>query len=87
MTVTPIGRFCEANIPASPGVMIVCGIAAAGVWDYGCIHEHVRLDMATCAEHAPRAGVVGCFRCLQLGHDCEMTFRPAQTEPRQPCTE
>lgn len=67
-----MSETCNAAVPVGPGLLAVCGLPAAAVHDYGCVHEHIERK-ATCAGHAPRPGIVGCLRCLKLGHDCPMT--------------
>lgn len=68
---------CEAAVPAGINVLVVCGMPATAVHDYGCVHEHVTRK-ATCDAHAPQPERVGCLRCLHLGHDCPVTFRLAE---------
>lgn len=78
------GRTCQAKeitwVSGFPPAFItnICGKPATSLWDYGCEHEHIQTDMATCDDHKPRDGEVGCYQCINLGHDCPMTFRPAQ---------
>lgn len=67
-------RFCEAALPV-PGLpdswQQICPNPATRVHRYACAHEHVRVR-ATCDEHAPQPGVVGCRACWDAGHECEM---------------
>lgn len=58
-----------------PVVFVVwqlCGAPAIAEHRYRCEHGHERTG-ATCAEHQPVSGDVGCSQCVdQLGHDCPM---------------
>ncbi len=54
------------------GQLVYCDDPAFALWRYSCVHEHVR-EGWTCPDHEPAPGQVGCARCLQAGHECEMT--------------
>lgn len=73
---------CDAAWPYAGGFDIGSGDAYGVVWQqcdsratamhrYACVHEHVRTRV-TCDEHAPQPGIVGCRRCFDAGHECEM---------------
>ena len=55
----------------SEPVWAECGEPAAAVHVYRCGHGHEK-RRATCAEHAPQPGQVGCRECYDQGHECEM---------------
>jgi hypothetical protein len=75
---------CEASIatyanPAVTGSILanwtVCDEPGTDIYQYACQHEHV-VTKVTCEQHKPISGEVGCKQCADLGHECEMTFRP-----------
>lgn len=68
--------LCEAAVPHPDfGLwLLVCSNPATEIWEYGCVHEHIR-RRGTCDEHRPGPGLTGCRTCLELGHACEMTAR------------
>ncbi len=75
--------ICDAQVPTGGTVtmrgllrpaMRRCGAPAVAVHDYGCVHEHVK-RRASCVVHAPVPGEVGCWSCLQEGHECEMSWQ------------
>lgn len=68
------GETCCAAVPADPG-WILCGAPATAVHRYACVHEHIK-ERATCAEHEPAEGRVGCIQCWKAGHDCPLVFVP-----------
>lgn len=51
---------CLAALPADIGVIrawLACGRPATAVYDYACIHEHVR-RRGNCPDHEPEPGAV-----------------------------
>lgn len=82
-----MSETCEAWVPAAAGldpaaILMRCGMPAVAVHDYGCVHEHVRRG-ATCAEHAPEPGAVGCARCLMAGHFCDESWAEVARDSRE----
>ena len=74
---------CAAALPAPGGNWLECGYPSVSTWLYACVHEHVVIK-ATCAEHEPAPGVVGCRRCWDAGHECGMAITgplPAGSAP------
>jgi hypothetical protein len=67
---------CLAAEPDGEGGWFHCGARASAVYVYACVHEHVT-RRATCAEHEPVPGEIGCRQCFDLGHDCPVDFWPA----------
>lgn len=54
---------CEAAKPAPLAAgWVECGAPAVAVHVYRCEHDHERRG-ATCAEHIPAPGLVGCRAC------------------------
>lgn len=72
-------QACQSGLPTLLG-WVLCGAPAIAVHDYGCIHEHVK-RRATCAEHAPQPGIVGCVACWDAGHECAMTAQLVEVLP------
>lgn len=66
---------CEAKVPFAPGLVFLCGREASVSHRYRCACGHP-LTGATCPDHAPAPGQVGCYRCLKDGHDCPMEVAP-----------
>jgi len=63
---------CQAKQPMiEPGKWQLCGREAAAKHLYMCVHEHMK-EGATCPEHHPLPGAVGCSECWDLGHECPM---------------
>ncbi len=50
---------------------VECGRPATAVHLYRCEHGHEKTG-ATCREHAPQPGQVGCRACFGEGHLCDM---------------
>lgn len=72
-----MSALCEAGIPVVEGLKIRfanCPNEATETYRYGCVHEHV-IQKATCPDHHPFDGFVGCIRCLRQGHECPMAFQ------------
>ena len=83
---TPLGeRKCEVALPGPLYWVLFCDQPATAVHRYACVHEHVR-ERATCDEHAPEPGKVGCRTCFEgspswapnswgtgAPHECPMT--------------
>ena len=73
---------CEAVLPVPGGSGLglglgrECGAPAVSIHAYACVHEHIRIK-ASCAEHQPEPGAVGCRSCFEAGHECEMTAGPS----------
>jgi hypothetical protein len=69
---------CDAQIPP---MFQRCDAPAAAVYDYGCVHEHVK-RRHNCEIHEPQPGLVGCIDCWAdgTGHDCELIARPVRAE-------
>jgi hypothetical protein len=65
---------CEAQDPLLG--FAKCGAPGVAVYDYGCIHEHVKRRL-NCALHEPVPGAVGCRDCWEQGHECAMIARRA----------
>lgn len=59
----------------------LCPAAATELFQYACVHEHVNIR-GNCDEHRPEPDIVGCFACLQLGHECVLTY--VAISPGQP---
>jgi hypothetical protein len=51
-----------------------CGQRATAVHDYECTEGHTK-RRATCAEHVPEPGAVGCRACWDAGTERPVTFR------------
>ena len=66
---------CAAAVPAliaGAGFRwLACGEVATAVYRYACVHEHV-VERATCPDHKPEPGAVGCRACFNAGHECPM---------------
>jgi hypothetical protein len=62
---------CAAAAPTEFGWLMYCDRPATALHRYACEHEHV-VDRATCDEHAPEPGAVGCRQCFDAGHECDM---------------
>jgi hypothetical protein len=69
-----IAVSCAAAQPLRAGGWAACGQPGTAVWEYACVHEHVRRQ-PTCDDHAPEPGAVGCKACWDAGHECPMAFR------------
>jgi len=50
-----------------------CGEPATAVHVYRCGCCGAEKRRATCAQHAPEPGEVGCRDCYDAGHECGMT--------------
>ena len=70
--------LCEAAKPGYLGFarawIRFCDAAATETWQYGCLHEHVKVRRS-CAEHRPEPGAVGCIECFEQGHECAMVAK------------
>lgn len=68
-------HLCEAKQPVAifgvPGWELCCD-PAPELWRYLCEHGHA-VEAWTCLPHRPAPGKVGCRRCRDAGHDCDMT--------------
>lgn len=77
-------KWCEAALPAHPmstaAWRVICDQPATAVHRYACEHEHVR-ERATCDEHAPQPGIVGCRACREAGHECPMVAELVEQLP------
>jgi hypothetical protein len=74
------GVSCGCHCDVFTGT-VICGNPAAGSWDFGCLHEHVRLGAGVCAEHEQYISSARgtCMECLEgpRSHDCESFLRAA----------
>jgi hypothetical protein len=81
-------QFCEASFPKFGGDGLLggwsqCPNVAVNFYSYSCEHGHFSRK-ATCLADQPEPGGVGCMRCLQDGHECEMTFELASSDTPAP---
>jgi hypothetical protein len=63
---------CQAKVPVTRGLLLLCGEPAEAMHVYRCPCGHQRQG-ATCPAHQPAPGTVGCAQCLSAGHECPMT--------------
>lgn len=64
-------RWCQAWTPVDGDSLASCGHPADAVRQYACERGHVK-ERATCPDHAPAPGAVGCLDCLADGYDTEL---------------
>jgi hypothetical protein len=67
-----IAGLCQVSISRVP-----CGWPAEGIWEGGCVHEHVTTEIGICAEHRELADrPFACVSC-EPDHKCMVQLREA----------